>query len=699
MSCLGEIGRTKSWEAHEHDQQYGENESIDIGKSERFRKEGNARINKVSAMRPGLAKIIEKVLISWDFESPETDHHIAENACCINYADTWSPKRVHWLSKSQSPYCSTSNYECEDTLELYSGVARARLPITRIHARVASNPNYAENWPLFRTQDEWSIAKYIMEVLRPFRYWTLWMSKRHTVTLHRIITVYNEMFDHLDGVMRALAKKKTPWKEELFFAVKLARQKRSKDYAEVTPPKGMLLVSAHILNHFRKLRSFRKWDKGMDINPEDETSYTTQYQEAFLKYVENEYCAKHRRVPVNKLETVPSSNPIPSASAAGSYLSSFDPYELSSNDEEYITPNNVAETTPGQIDRAARLWTAARLYLNLPPEAPKNWGQINPNLNDYHSDPMEISSTFWLLDINDWWRQQEETHSKYTNLTNVARNIFSIIPHGVGVDASSSLGRDVIGWRQSKTTGETLRKKVIVRQFARANNGILAGTDPELDPTNTENDSEMKQEAEERKLHRMAKVHDFLEMWQGSQNQLATQKESRAENKQRTAIGYISDTEEIVEASLSLFQPDGAAAFKLSERSPLPPALSAKDLPGGRTQILNVCRIRRINRHPVESDEDSAPESISDTDDWLNWNGDLDNPNDSEEDCAADDESDIEPNTGIDDPECPEQQDVCAAPTVPRLDRPTRKSKRQAEKVLVTVNGVETWRNKGGKEE
>jgi hypothetical protein len=74
-----------------------------------------------------------------------------------------------------------------------------------------------------------------------------------------------------------------------------------------------------------------------------------------------------------------------------------------------------------------------------------------------------------------------------------------------------------------------------------------------------------------------------------------------------TAVGYISDTEEIVKASWSLFQHDGAAAFKLSERSPLPPALSAKDLPGGKSQILNIRRIRKINRHPVESDEDSAP--------------------------------------------------------------------------------------------
>jgi len=435
----------------------------------------------------------------------------------------------------------------------------------------------------------------------------------------------------------------------------------------------------------------------MDINPEDETSYTTQYQEAFLKDVENEYCAKHRHMPVNTLETVPSSNLVPSATASGSYQSSFDPYDLPSDDEEYLTPNKAAETTPRQSDRAARLLTAARLYLNPPPEAPKNWGQLNPNLNDYHSDPMEISSRFWIPDITDWWRQREETHSKYADLSNVARDIFSIIPHGVGVEASFSLGQDVIGWRQSKTTGETLREKVVVRQFARANNGILARIDLELDTMNTENDSEMKNEAEERKLHRMAKVHDFLEMWQGSQNLHATQTESRAQNKQMTAVGYISDTEEIVKASWSLFQHDGAAAFKLSERSPLPPALSAKDLPGGRAQILNVRSIRRINHHPVESDEDSAPESISDTEDWLNWNGDLDNPNDSEEDCAAEDDSNIEHKNCIEDPECPEQQDVSTARNVPGLVWPTRKSKRQAEKVLVTVNAAETRRNKEGK--
>jgi len=64
ISSLGVKCCTKSWKAHECDQQFGENHSIDIGKSQRLRKDSYARISKMSAMRPGLAKIIEKVHIS-----------------------------------------------------------------------------------------------------------------------------------------------------------------------------------------------------------------------------------------------------------------------------------------------------------------------------------------------------------------------------------------------------------------------------------------------------------------------------------------------------------------------------------------------------------------------------------------------------------------------------------------------------------
>jgi len=68
MSSLTVKDPTEFWEAHERDQQFWENQSTLIGKSHRLRNEGNTRIRKVSAMRPGCAKIIEKVHISTHFE-------------------------------------------------------------------------------------------------------------------------------------------------------------------------------------------------------------------------------------------------------------------------------------------------------------------------------------------------------------------------------------------------------------------------------------------------------------------------------------------------------------------------------------------------------------------------------------------------------------------------------------------------------
>jgi hypothetical protein len=281
--------------------------------------------------------------------------------------------------------------------------------------------------------------------------------------------------------------------------VKLDQQKLSNYYAEVTPSMGMHLISANIIDPFWKLRWCRKWDHQMDITPEDKTSYPTQYQQALLHYVEDEYCDNHRRVPVQKPESVPSSNHVPSTMATGSSQSSFDPCQVSSDDEDYLTPHNVAEMVPRKSDRAACILTVARLHLNSLPEAPKNWLHINSNLNDYHSGQMEISITFVVPDITDWWAQQETTHSMYTDLSNVVHDIFSIIPHGVGVVARVSLGRDIIRWSQSNTARETHCKIVIPRQFTGANYRILAGGDPALDTTNTETTSEIKLEAEERK--------------------------------------------------------------------------------------------------------------------------------------------------------------------------------------------------------
>ena len=86
---------------------------------------------------------------------------------------------------------------CSLTLELFEPAYR----LCEFTCKWLKNPKYSDYRSLYTTEDEWTIVKYVMEVLRPFRYWTLWMSKRHTVTLHHVITIYNDMFDHKNGVL------------------------------------------------------------------------------------------------------------------------------------------------------------------------------------------------------------------------------------------------------------------------------------------------------------------------------------------------------------------------------------------------------------------------------------------------------------------------------------------------------------------
>jgi len=88
---------------------------------------------------------------------------------------------------------------------------------------------------------------------------------------------------------------------------------------------GVIFISTQILDFLRKLQSFRKWDQGIHINLDDKISYTTQYKEAILKYVENLFCGKHRHWPVNEPENIENSNLIPPAMTSWSGQSSVDP--------------------------------------------------------------------------------------------------------------------------------------------------------------------------------------------------------------------------------------------------------------------------------------------------------------------------------------------------------------------------------------
>jgi len=180
------------------------------------------------------------------------------------------------------------------------------------------NPNKIHYWLLLPTQDKWTIVKYLIKVWMPFWHWILSMSTRYTLTPHCNITLWDDMYDHIDGIMWALPKWNTWCREHLYFTIMYMWQKLSKYYADVTSNTSMIHISANIVDPFQKLQSFWKWVKGLDIKPEDETCYTPKYQEAFLRYVENEYCVKYRHLPIIESKRVPTNNLFPSTMASTS---------------------------------------------------------------------------------------------------------------------------------------------------------------------------------------------------------------------------------------------------------------------------------------------------------------------------------------------------------------------------------------------
>jgi len=263
----------------------------------------------VLATGPGLAKVVEKLRIWEHFETPHTDLQIAEKACCIDYSDTWLSKRVHWLSKCQSTNRSATYYGYKHVVKFDTGVAWASLLITRIHPRVGHQSK---------------IQKSLSTL-----YNTSWMHHHQVrngcfepIVLLDPVDVeeaYSNSTSHYHGLQwhdqlygcrfASLAHRTTLSNEDLYFAVTFTGQNVSKYYAEVTQTTGMLLIPVHILNFFQKSESFWMWDKGINTNPRNETSYTAEYKQAFMQNVEHEYCEKHRQGSVNTLEKVSGSTP------------------------------------------------------------------------------------------------------------------------------------------------------------------------------------------------------------------------------------------------------------------------------------------------------------------------------------------------------------------------------------------------------
>jgi len=115
---------------------------------------------------------------------------------------------------------------------------------------------YAEFTPLWSTPEDWRQIEYILEVLQPIRFWTLWRSKTRGVTIHRVFQVYQDIFDHLETQISNLERKRMLWKVDIREGLVKAQLKAASYYCKTESPRGLLFGIGTCLNPYCKLNLF-----------------------------------------------------------------------------------------------------------------------------------------------------------------------------------------------------------------------------------------------------------------------------------------------------------------------------------------------------------------------------------------------------------------------------------------------------------
>ena len=487
--------------------------------------------------------------------------------------------------------------------------------------------------------------------------------------------------------MRSLEGQRTAWKVDVRRAVRASHKKLQSYYSEVTPESGLLLILAALLDSFRKTKTFRAWDANMNIDPKDSESYTAQYTEAFMDYWEEMYVVPQCAPQARKEDSDSGETKTDAMYDSSSTSRSASPdvaYFSKSSDDFTHEPDTPAcpPITPARALQQDRLMEVASKYINSVNADPAALGQHPPKTDDLKSDNLlELTAAFWKTDVAAYWRMQEDSCTEYAPLARMARDIFSVIPHGVGVEASLSLGRDVVGWRQCRTSGDTLQKKVIVRQFARSNPGIVAGAGASLENDAAAGQNEQKEE--DKKLLQLAGIAGHIHFRRVRKER---KKAKQQWTNKESEFTYISDTEEISGSGWGAFKDCGTEVFH-EENGPPPTKKSGDTIKVVRT--YKPKRILRVDRQPGSiDDEDEA--NASDTDDDADC---LISSNEEAEDEKLDRQADNEVPIAVPHPS--------ATVMIRNFNPPIRRSARLAEPERVggrSVHPAERLGKLGGRE-
>jgi len=141
------------------------------------------------------------------------------------------------------------------------------------------------------------------------------------------------------------------------------------------------------------------------------------------------------------------------------WSTSYDPYDMSRDDEDYRMPENVAQMMPGQNDCAARLLTAARHYVEWPRDSTQNWGRWI-RMWMITTPPVQIFAAHFGFRTSPTGRINERKHTHSTPISLLWHWIYSLSYHTVSEwRPVFALGEMLSAWGSPKPLARPILRK------------------------------------------------------------------------------------------------------------------------------------------------------------------------------------------------------------------------------------------------
>jgi hypothetical protein len=135
---------------------------------------------------------------------------------------------------------------------------------------------------------EWKQVEYLIDILRPFNFFTQTIGRTKSVTLPYVLSIYDELFERLFESRRRLQAKveSCPWVKSLIKGIDAAETKLDVYYNKVYSNLGSIYGIGAILNPKMKLKSFDPEFCWLDTTARD---WKFEFEEQFRQLFRQQY--------------------------------------------------------------------------------------------------------------------------------------------------------------------------------------------------------------------------------------------------------------------------------------------------------------------------------------------------------------------------------------------------------------------------